>query len=73
MLITVFHWVKFIIKIILLIIFAPFILIYFWIKIRIYRFSVKREFRKYKLSKNQIKNLMTGLPKLSDGLNLIKN
>jgi len=72
MLTTIFHWIKFIIKITLLIIFSPFILLYFWLKIRIYRFTVKREFRRYKLSKDQIKYLMSDMPKLSDGLNLIK-
>jgi|GEM_PF-4678665 len=73
MLKSIFRWVKVIIKILLLIICTPFILLYFWLKISIYRFVVKHEFRKYKLSKHQIKSLMSGAMKLSDGLVFLKN
>jgi len=70
---TVFHWVKFIIKIILLIVFSPLILLYFWLKICIYRFTVKHELRKYKLSNSQIKSLMSDMMTLSDGMRFMKN
>ena len=72
MLITIFHWIKFIIKIILLIVCMPLILLYFWAKISVYRFIVKREFRKCKMPENQIKYLMSDVSKLSDGLVFLK-
>jgi hypothetical protein len=73
MLKTILHWVKAIIKILLLIVFSPLILLYFWLKISVYRFVVKHELRKYKLSKNQIKCLMSDMMKLSDGMRFLKS
>ena len=73
MLIAIFHWVKAIIKILLLIIFMPLILLYFWLKISIYRFIVRHELRKCNMSQNQIKYLMSDIAKLSDGLIFLKN
>jgi len=70
---TIFHWVKAIIKIILLIVLMPLILLYFWLKINVYRFTVRREFRKCNMDKYQIKYLMSDVAKLSDGLMLLKN
>ena len=71
-LITIFHWVKFIIKILLLIISSPLILLYFWFRIKMYRFIVRHELRKYKLSKGQIKSLMSDMMTLSDGMRFMK-
>jgi len=69
---SIFHWVKVAIKIILLIVFMPLFLLYYWLKTRIYRFTLRHELRKYKLSRKQIKYLMSGVMKLSDGMGFIK-
>ena len=63
---TVFVWIKVIIKILLIIVFIPFILIYLWLKITVYRFSFKRGLASYTLSGEQVKCLMSGAAKFTD-------
>jgi len=63
---SVFIWIKAIIKILLIIVFMPFILIYLWLKITVYRFNFKRGLARYTLSDRQVKCLMSDVTKFTD-------
>jgi len=56
----IFIWARAVIKLILIIAFAPFILLYLGLKITVYRYSLRRGLRGRGLSGRQIKYLMSG-------------
>ena len=71
--IVVYHYLTFLLKLIVLIILLPFFLLYIFIKGKIYRMNMQRELKKCGLDKSAIRELKKESLKISDIIKMARH